>query len=240
VSAGWAVSLPLDRALDAAPLRLHPEIEACTADGSLWLRGVNWDEAFDLLLRKMLGAERFHRLTENRIAPWGCALPTGVLPDGQWMPFKDWLQPAVPPTILAGRLGPRGSFRLVREAQERSANLLCTTFDEWQKYALSAPLVRLSCLSFAVSNDAQVLIRGEPLPPLPGTRFVECSGIAVPAGWTWLPAIDAEVLRESLGLDGEDIALMAPAGECETIRRDDFVSAARSAVRLTAREIGRA
>jgi hypothetical protein len=165
-------------------------------------------------------------------------VPSGFLPDGPWTPLKEWLQPAAPPTLLPGKVTSRASLRLVRTTAERNANLVCVGFRAWRDYAVSAPQIRLHRLSFAVSGDAQTLIRGEPLPPLPGTRYVEIDGVAVPLGLTWSPAIDAEVVRESLGLDAHDIGLFTLAGVCEVIRADDFIRATRSAVRLTAKEIG--
>jgi hypothetical protein len=112
------------------------------------------------------------------------------------------------------------------------------SFRAWRDYAVAAPQIRLNCLSFAASDDSQALVRGEPLPPLPGTRFVEVSGVAVPLGWTWWPAVDAEVVRQALGFAEYDLALFTSAGECELIVADDFVRATRSAVRLTAKELG--
>jgi hypothetical protein len=58
--------------------------------------------------------------------------------------------------------------------------------------------------------------------------------VAVPAGWTWRPALDAAVLRQRLGVEQGELALLAPDGTCEKLSADAFVGATRSAVRLTA------
>ena len=239
MSAGWAASIPIENAVSASPLRQELDIEACVADDRLWLRGTKWNDAIDRSLRKILGAERSHRLANTETARWGEVVPSGVLPHGPWMRLKDWLQPVAPPTLLSGVVTRRAGFRLVRTTTERPANLLIVDFPTWREYAASAPGIRLNRLSFAVSDDARALIRGEPLPPLEGTRYAEAKGVAAPLGWTWSPAVDAEVVRETLGLAEQDLALLTVAGVCDIIRSDEFVRATRSAVRLTEKEIGR-
>ena len=66
-----------------------------------------------------------------------------------------------------------------------------------------------------------------------GRGFVEHLGIAVEAGWTWLPPVDHTVLAEILSLESGDLALIQTDGTWEHIRSGDFVRAARSAVRLS-------
>jgi hypothetical protein len=88
-----------------------------------------------------------------------------------------------------------------------------------------------------VADDrGRVIVRGAPLPPLPGVRLVEQDGIAVPAGWTWYPAIDAVVVRELLSLKSEDSARWNTAEGWQRISASDWVQTTRSAVRLTREE----
>ena len=89
---------------------------------------------------------------------------------------------------------------LVRTDREQDASLLLTQFDLWAAYSIEAPQVRLDRWRFAVAADGRVAVHVHPLPPLPGQRWVEQEGIAVPAGWTWAPAVEAELLRQVFGL----------------------------------------
>jgi hypothetical protein len=230
--------MPVEHAAAAAPLRKHSDVEVCVAGELLWLRGTHWSDELDQSFRKILGADRFRRLADDKIALLNCILPSGLLPQGTWSPLDAWLQPVAPPTVLPSCDFQCTSLRLVRSAVERPANLLEVDFHTWHEYAASAPKVRLSRLSFAVSDDGRALIRGEPLPPLPGVRYVETHGVAAPVGWTWSPAVDADVLRQAIGLADGAIALYNVDGNCDVIESDDFVRATRSAVRLTAKELG--
>jgi hypothetical protein len=229
--------MPLEGAVAAAPLRKVSDVDVCVVDGRLWLRGTKWNEGLDRSLRKILGAERFHRLPDDEIARWGDTLPSQRLPNGPWIPLKDWLQPAAPVTVWPARIDKRTSLQMVRSADEQSANVLLVNFQLWKEYAAAAPQIRLRQLTFAVSDDGQSLIRGEPIPPLPGTRYIETDGIARPLGWAWSPMVDASVLRAALQLDDRELALLTSDGTYEVFRADDFVRATRSAVRLTEKEL---
>jgi hypothetical protein len=228
--------MPLEGAVAAAPLRKASDVDVCVVDDRLWLRGTKWNEGLDRSLRKILGAERFHRLPGDEIAHWGDTLPSRLLPVGPWTPLRDWLQPAAPATVLTAQMNHRASLRMVRSAEEKSANLLLVGFQVWKDYVVTAPQIRLRQLSFSASADGQALIRGEPLPPLPGILYFEAEGVARPLGWIWAPMVDTSVLRKALGLDEREVAMLASDGTFEVMSADDFVRATRSAVRLTEKE----
>jgi hypothetical protein len=236
VTANWATTIPLDSVAQAAPLRAYRQIESCVVGDRLWLRGTEWDDDLDRQLRSLLGAERFHLLADKQVVRIGCTVPSGQIPEGPWDALDRWLQLVLPRAILPAQVPARSRFRLVRTASERSANLLWTSLEVWLDYTVVAPQVRLDRLSFATSSDRLALIRGVPLPPLPGTRFVEIDGVAAPVGWAWSPNINPRALRPLLRLSQQDLAVFTLDGFCEVICGDEFVRATRSAVRLTEKE----
>ena len=79
-----------------------------------------------------------------------------------------------------------------------------------------------------------MIVRGTPLPPLPGERWVECEGIATPAGWRWSPAVEAAIVRAVFGLQPGDLALWQTDGTWQRVRAAEFTAASRAAVRATA------
>jgi hypothetical protein len=130
----------------------------------------------------------------------------------------------------------------------QEASLLLSRFDLWAAYAIEAPQIRLNPWRFAVAADGRVAVHVQPqakrvanlssaLPPLPGRRWVEQDGVAIPAGWSWTPAVDAALLREVFGLAEGDVALWHADGTWERIAAEEFVRATRAAVRATAKEM---
>ena len=116
-------------------------------------------------------------------------------------------------------------------ASVREPALLETSLELLADYATSAPQWRLSRWSFAATADAWVLVRGLPLPPLPGTQWVESGGVCVRAGYEWSPGVEPAVVRLLLELSAGDIALLRTDGSWDRIAVDDWVRAGRSSLR---------
>ena len=243
MSRPWAVSLPRENADFLGRLRLVAGIEVSQTDSLIWLRGDDLD-AIDLRLRALPDATRYCRLGDGELALAGGRVPCDWLPEGTWHPLVDWLQCAPPPTVWPGDSPQRVAIRLVRTKEHAEPTLLLTNLRDWTAYATHAPQVRLDRWSFAADASGRVLVRGRPLAPLPGVSYVETDAVAVPAGWSWSPAVAASTLRRALGLDvasasrgksgSPDLALfLAEDGSWERLPGDSFVKATRSAARLT-------
>jgi len=82
-----------------------------------------------------------------------------------------------------------------------------------------------------------VLVQGEPLPPLPGRRFVVQGNVAVPAGFSWQPAVSPAVLARLLGAREDELALLYEDGTYCRLLAEQFVAATRAAVRATMAEM---
>lgn len=230
----WAVRLPVGSPLAAAALRLRPGVLVRAADGELWLRGDRLTDDLDLELRKLPGAQRFAVDANGTLIPHGSRIPRGSLPDAGWQPLSDYLTPAPQPAALGGELTQRATLRLTRTTREEPATVLLTTLDHWTAYATAAPQVRLESLQFATTDDGRAAIRGSPLPPLPGQRYTEREGIAVPTGFALTPALDSATLRAVLGTTAADLAVFADDSSWELIRDTDFTPATRPSARATA------
>jgi hypothetical protein len=124
-------------------------------------------------------------------------------------------------------------LRLKRSSQVATANVLQTIWPQWFQYAATAPQVRLNRWAFAVCQDQRVLIRGLPLPPLSGRRYVERDGVIIPSGWRFEPDVEPRVAARVIELDESQMALFAEDGSFERLPRSVFVQATRSAVRAT-------
>ncbi len=130
-------------------------------------------------------------------------------------------------------------FAVVPGGEVREPALLETALEQLAAYAQTAPQWRLDRWSFAAAQGGRALVRGLPLPPLPGVRFVEAGGVYLPAGCAWSPAVEPAIVRQLLQLAQGDSAILHPSGSWDRIAADDWVRASRSAFRRTRELLGR-
>jgi hypothetical protein len=228
----WTV--PVEHLQPLGHLRHWRGVEVLSVPPRVWLRAIHMEAEHEDAVRRLPGAERYTILDDGQLVPAAGRVPCGHLPSGPWQPLADWLRVELPVCDDALALVAQHSIRLVRSVTEREPTWLRTSLAAWTAYAVTAPLVRLAKWTFVADRRGDVLIRGAPLPPLPGMRLVERDGIVVPVGWEWTPALAPDVLRQVFSLGKGDALLWTPDGESERIRADDHVQASRSAARFTA------
>ena len=199
LNTGWAIVVAKEDVTALAPLRLFSGIEIAEAETTAWVRSRDVEENLLRLLPTIPAVARYEWRTDNRLRAMGSRIPAETFPILKWQSLNSWLRPDFPPAASPAQQPDRAPLRLVRTTEERDSNLLLTDLKTWLEFAASAAEIRLAILEFAMNEEAKVLVRGAPLPPLPGSRFVEQDGIAVPAGFTWNPAVSVQVMKRALG-----------------------------------------
>jgi hypothetical protein len=233
IAGPWAVCVPWAKAASTLVLRLKPGLLAARDGDRIWLRGHDWSEGTTRLLRQ-LPVEAWYRVQpDGQLIRVDSRVPSGRLPALDWRPFETHWELRLPPASLPGRAGGRVALRLERTDDGRDADAILLDSPTWGRYAAIAPAVRLKPLSFAVCDDGRCLVRGRPVPPLPGLRLWESSAVLVPCGFTWEPAVDTAVVRQVLDVGDEDVVLWNADGSWERLPADQFVRATRSAARAT-------
>ena len=235
----WIICLSSDDAAAVAGLRLTPGLEIAEADGKVWLRGPATNDSLSTALQRLPALARYE-VKGNRLRNLDSRIPSDMLPTLAWQPLKTCMLVERPPEQIVSdncsRL-PAVRIQLIRSTEEREPNLLLTSLGEWHDFAISAPELRLRPLRFAVNAEALVLVQGEPLPPLPGRRFVVQGNVAVPAGFSWQPAVSPAVLARLLGAREDELALLYEDGTYCRLLAEQFVAATRAAVRATMAEM---
>lgn len=231
----WAICIGEKDASSLASLRLVPGIEIAVAGSLVWLRGESVDDSISPRLAALPARERYEWMKPDRLRPLNHRIPSDLLPAASWLPLREWLQVELPVAALPASLSATVPLRLVRSTEEREANLLLTTFDEFHRFATEAAQIRLERLRFAATENSRVLVHGTPLPPLPGQRFVLRQGLAIPAGFAWQPAVSAEVVIRRFGVSGNALVLCNTDYTITRLHTEQLIPVTRSAVRATAK-----
>ena len=213
-------------------LRCCPHVDVLETETELWLRYAMDSQEDDAAFRVLPGI-RFGVHEDRQLTRMGTLVPQGHLPDGEWQPLPQWLEVSTAAPAFAGRPSRSVPLKLVRGGAPAEPSILVTDAATWQDYAVVAPQWRLERLAFAMSAEHHVVIRGQPLPPLSGERYVERSGVAIPVGWSWSPAIDACLVARVLGIEADVLALVHQDAAHDLIRNEDFVATTRSSVRAS-------
>jgi hypothetical protein len=229
----WAICIALEDAASLSPLRQVAGIEVGEAGAQIWLRGKPGDEKLDAKLAALPARVCYEWLASNDLRQIDRRIPNDRLPTLRWQPLDAWLQVTMPTAAMAAEQPNPVSLRLVRSSCEQEPELLLTNLDDLVRFASMAAQVRLERLQFAANGDAQVLVRGRPLPPLPGQRFVLHGGVAVPVGFAWEPQVDSTALARRFAAADDAIVLWNEDQTITRLHSEQFVPLSRSALRAT-------
>jgi hypothetical protein len=210
-----------------------PGLKAAMDGDNIWVRGIMPGNKPDVQLNSLPVLLSYELDTENRLFPAGGLTPTGILKTLDWQPIKIFMPVTMPVSALPGQLNNKMELHLERSGVSREAFALLTDLADWKAYADTAPLTRLSQLSFAVSSSGKTLITGQPLPAITGQTYWRSGQMLLPAGYDFNPPAIASLVASRLTDDKQALILFNHDGSYQQVPLTDFVPAKRSAVRLT-------
>ena len=232
---GWALCLPVAAAKHLAALRLSDDLEIADVNGLLWLRGKTTRPDLAVALWRLPANARFHWLAGDRLQPWGSRLASERLPQSaSWQSLRTWLRVGLPAAGLpADNPRPR-SLRIVPSDRATEPNAMLLPMSDWLSWAVSAPLIRLNQLRYAISGRGDALILGRPVPPVRGQLLVETDGVVIPVGAKWDPAVPPRVVRRVLAASDGMVVLWDIDG-ARLLSEELFVPATRASARASQR-----
>ena len=221
VSEYWA-SVP--RRYEAALYRLRkwPRLKMATDRGLIWLTGfLEADmEAVTLLQIPML--ERY-TLRETHLYPIGKQLPKMVAPTLLWTNLQRGLRLELPPENF-NYFGLQQTHRLelVPSADQQPITAVIIDLTLLQVYLHDAPGVRVAGLRWLVLSDAEALVVGTPLLPLPGRDYYQVGCFLVPAGYAFRYSTLVSTYEQALPEARSHLYLIDEDGKLSKVRRADF------------------
>jgi len=218
-------------------IRDVPGLQVFATSESVWLRAEGVCQSFVKMLQAF-PVTQYTLCNDGQLVEQGYRVPTARLPElANWQPLVEAVSLIVPTPAMPPRFDTRTTLHLVRSDRQVDSNLLVTSWNGWRDFATCALRIRLDRLSFVAHREGRALVRGTPLPPLPGTHYSESHGIAVPAGFAFSPAVENALLADTMELEQGDIVLAEPQGNWTRIHAGQFVKATRASVRATDEEM---
>jgi hypothetical protein len=229
----WALRIPTHEGRSLAELRTVPAVQVAVARDGIWLAGPALTPELDVQLRQLPTEVRYELTPQQQLRIPGERLLSGQLPEMVWLPLVQWVQPVIPPTVLPALATCQVRLKLLRHGAAGPTSLLLTTLSAFQAYAETAPWIRLHKLEFAATPEGHCLIRGTPLPALPGQHWVDHGDFATPAGFHWEPPLAPELVRSWLVTDPGGTVLWHEDQTFSRITEEQWVAAEHSAIRLS-------
>lgn len=225
VKSGDLASLALHRHRDGWEIALH-------IDDTCFLK-VPQNPQNDSILIHLPCLKRWVLDDHDRLIPLGKKLPEILLPTLAWLSLANLL-PLTTTHVrenepFFGHLG----FTLVAATHHQAPTALRLPFQDFAKWAGTAPAPRLSKLKYALSNSDGALVIGSPLPPLPGPTFYQDQQLLIPSGFT-LPDF---ILAENFTTNPNQLLLIDPDQTVHTINQELLLPATRSSIRTTAQTL---
>lgn len=216
-----------------AGLRCIDGLLVAADDAFIWVK-VNAETALgDPRLRTLPVADTYGADENGRLFPVNGVTPVASLPQLEWQPLRTFIKPELPVSALPGRIQDALSIHIVPSDKNEKESALLIGLSLWKQYADTASSVRLKTLRFAVSEKQEVLVIGSPLPPLPGKELWLSHDILLPCGYDFETEITHILVQKKLNAEGDSLIFFDETGSWQRISKTFFVSASRSAVRLT-------
>jgi len=235
----WAICVAKEDAAALAALRLQPGIEVAEAPGQTWLRGQSGDDALATMLAALPAVGRYQWYPQKqRLRLLNEHLSATPLPELFWQPLRQWLTVEIPATALPANRPVPIVPALVRSGREQEASVIVTSLAELESFSHTSAQVRMDRLQFAAATDGQVIIRGTPLPPVAGRRYVLHEGnVAVPAGYGWAPDVSAKVLKKLFNVSSAALVIWNEDGTLTALPEEQFIPVTRRALLATRRAV---
>lgn len=214
-----------------ATVRCWTGMYAAETETEVWLRCPMLHADMDQALRALPAMHTYRQDAQGLLFPLSGSTPVAKLPMLDWLPMKQFIPVELPGAALPAQLTQQYALRLLPSTEYHPGAALKIKLADWQQYAETAPEIRLANLRFALSAAGDVLVMGEPLPPLPGVEYWLRESILLPAAYDLEWPLVAQLFSQWENSKGTCFLLFEKDGNWQKIEKQCFVQASRSGIR---------
>jgi hypothetical protein len=224
-------SLPQSALELLADARGLPGISLMFMEGRCWVHWPVGHEEVTLRVLAVPGVKLFVRRDKHWYRPGHC-LPAFDVPEAfTGLPLHEVLIPASIPTKPVEDCSAKHvRLQLVREDRPYATTALRCPLTALARWADSAMTVQVEGLRGALAGT-EVVLRGSPLPILPGSKRYWGDRVLLPLGFRMDPDLPQTALQEAIQLKEGQIAFLDEAG-VEVIPGDLLRPLSRASIRL--------
>ena len=210
---------------------LNSRAEVAVDVTHIWVRYHSDDDQV-VRVASCINGRHFRLLEIDLLVPLGSAVATERLPELEWQVLAKVLEFKLPTAALSGRLTTTElpELKLLRGGAERPASAGLYSLDELFNWVVTAPQFRIQKLAACVS-EPEVLVIGNPLPPIACEFLCQDGRLLTPAGMTWYPRIDAEQVLEHFDVAPDELLLWTKSDQWSSIPMDMVKPLQRASVR---------
>lgn len=213
--------------------RTYENIYAAQDDNLIWLKISDQSEELMAKIKTLPVKEKYLLDKNDNLFFIDQLTPVAKLKNLNWLPINYFVSLEFPQSLSPAKVESNYLVKLIASARSENGQALITSLDLWKKYVETASEIRLNKLIFAVSENGQVLVIGEPLPSIPGKEYWLKDNILIPCGYNFEIPIIASLISEKLDSTKTNFIVFDINSDYEKISKENFVSVTRSAVRLT-------
>jgi len=229
----WVLVLQKSDLTQLGKIRCWLGMQIAQNGQELWLRCPMRKAELDEALRRLPALYTYREDAQGLLFQAGRSTPSSRLPLLNWVPLTEYLPVELPVAALPAHLPTPHLLQLLPTAEVQDSVALKISLEQWQLYAETAPAIRMECLRFALSGAGEVLVMGEPLPPIPGQEYWLQESILLPAGYDFEWAIVAQLLQMRENSEGKYYLVFNHEGNWQKIEKQYFVPATRAGIRLS-------
>lgn len=212
-------------------IRTFPDLFIATDQKNIWLKGIPLEKANAPIFQSLPAIESYYLDDENRLFPIGKKTPVGKLEEKEWKPLQSFLKIELPTSLLPGETDLKYDIQIIDTEGIKESFALLTDLTTWKTYAETASTTRLKALKYAVSENNEVFIVGNPLPAISGKSFWLRNSILLPNGKDLEFPFLSTLLIQKMDIEKGDLLVFK--NKWIKIKLTDFQAATRSSIRKT-------